>query len=220
MNILDRYFDGVIFDMDDLILDNGSWYKYAYQYAARELGYFISDECYAQLLGIPHAECDKILSKSFGEEFSIEIFNKVLQQQYQETLNKKGVKFRDGFETLFSYLEKQGVSIGLATSSTWKHVEMHLSQTRYLQAFDVICTADQIQRGKPDPEIYTLASRCMNRQPKNIVVFEDSNNGIRSAIAAGCMAIMVPNQALPDEDVKEKALLVLSSLADAIPLMY
>jgi beta-phosphoglucomutase-like phosphatase (HAD superfamily) len=59
----------------------------------------------------------------------------------------------------------------------------------------------------------------MNRQTHNIIVFEDSNNGMRAAIAAGCMGIMVPNQAPPEDDVKENGFLVISSLADIIPLM-
>jgi len=219
MNILESYFDGVIFDMDGLILDNGFLYKKAYQNAAKKLGYLLSDELYEQLLGLSHAVCDRILKETFGEKFSVESFTQAMQQEYQGTISKDGVKFRDGFEPLFFYLKKQGLSIGLATSSTAKHVENHLSKTSYLESFDVICTADDIQRAKPDPEIYNLATSRMNRQPKNILVFEDSNNGMRAAIAAGCMGIMVPNQAPPEDQVKENALLIISSLDDAIPLI-
>lgn len=205
--------------MDGLILDNGSLYKSAYQNAAKKLGYFLSDELYEQLLGLPHAVCDRILKEAFGEEFSIICFTLAMEEQYHETLDKEGVKFREGFEELFSYLKKQGVSIGLGTSSGLKHVKNHLGCTSYLEDFDVICTADDIKRGKPDPEIYNLVARLMNRQTENTLVFEDSNNGMRAASSAGCMGIMVPNQAPPEEDVKEKALLVTSSLADIIPLM-
>ena len=219
MNILDRYFDSVIFDMDGLTLDNGSLYKSAYQKAAKKLGYFLSDELYEQLLGLPHAVCDVILKEAFGEEFSIESFTLAMEEQYHETLDKEGVKFREGFEELFSYLKKQGLPIGLGTNSTLKHVKDHLGRTSYLKDFDIICTADDIKRGKPDPEIYHLVTRLMNRQTENTLVFEDSNNGMRAAIAAGCMGIMVPNQASPEEDVKENAFLVTSSLADIIPLI-
>lgn len=219
MNILDRYFDGVIFDMDGLILDNGFLYKSAYQNAAKKLGYFLSDELYEQLLGLPHAVCDTILKENFGEDFSIENFAQRMEQEYQQTLNKEGVKFREGFEALFSYLKKQGLSIGLGTSSTLDQVKNHLRQTSYLQEFDIIRTADDIQRGKPDPEIYNLVAALMNRQTRNILVFEDSNNGMRAAIAAGCMGIMVPNQAPPEDDVKQNGFLVISSLGDAIPLI-
>ena len=219
MNILDRYFDSVIFDMDGLILDNGSLYKSAYQNAANNLGYFLGDELYEQLLGLPHVVCDRILKEAFGEEFSLESFTLEMEEQYHATLEKEGVKFREGFTELFSYLKKQGVCVGLGTSSTLKHVKNHLARTSYLEDFDVIRTADDIKRGKPDPEIYNLVVRLMNRQPKNTLVFEDSNNGMRAAIAAGCMGIMVPNQSPPEDDVNEKAFLVTSSLADIMPLM-
>ena len=70
-----------------------------------------------------------------------------------------------------------------------------------------------------EPEIYNLVVHLMNRHTENTLVFEDSNNGMRAAIAAGCMGIMIPNQAPPEEDVKQNAFLVTSSLADIIPLM-
>jgi len=219
MKILEQYFDGVIFDMDGLILDNGSLYKKAYQNAAKKLGYLLSDELYEQLIGLSHAACDRILKENFGEGFSVESFTQAMHQEYQESMSKDGVKFRDGFEPLFLFLKKQGLSIGLATSSTAKHVENHLSKTSYLEAFDVICTADDIQRAKPDPEIYHLATSRMNRQVENVLVFEDSNNGMRAAIASGCISIMVPNQSPPEDDVKENAFLVMSSLGDVIPLI-
>jgi len=76
----------------------------------------------------------------------------------------------------------------------------------------VVCTIDDVEQGKPHPAIYHLALRQMNAVAGRTLVFEDSNNGMRAAIAAGCMSIMVPNQALPEPDVQEQALLVLPSL--------
>ena len=220
MNILERYFDSVIFDMDGLILDNGHWYQSAYQNAAQKMGYGLKDELYEQLLGLPHIVCDKILKETFGKEFSIKTFNELMEEEYQATIEKDGIKFRDGFEALFSYLKRQGIPIGLATNSTLSHVKNNLRQTSYLESFDVICTADDIQRGKPDPEIYILATHRMNCQTKNTIVFEDSNKGMKAAIAAGCMGIMIPNQALPEAEVKDNAFLVMNSLNDIIPLIH
>lgn len=220
MNILGQYFESVVFDMDGLILDNSYWYKSAYQNAAQKLGYILSDELYDSLLGLPHTVCDQILKETFGSKFSITTFTRLMEQEYQERLNQDGVKFRDGFEPLFLYLKQLGISVGLATNSTWKHVQNHLSKTSYLQDFEIICTADDIQRGKPDPEIYNLATYKMNCQSKHTIVFEDSNKGMKAAIAAECMAIMIPNQATPSAEIKENAFLILSSLTDAISLIY
>lgn len=219
MKILEKSFDGVIFDMDGLILDNGLMYRSAYQNAVRAQGYSISDQLYSHLLGLPHAVCDEILQETFGQEFSVEKFTQAWKQEYHEALQRDGVKLRDGFEALFSYLEAHQVPMGLATSSNWQKAEMHLGQTRYLQAFKVVNTVDDIQCGKPDPEIYLSTAERMNLSPENVIVFEDANNGMRAAIAAGCIGIMVPNQAPPDEDVQQKAFLILSSLSQAIALI-
>ncbi len=219
MKVKDKDVQGVIFDMDGLILDNGSVYKRIYLEAAEELGYTLRDEVYNRMLGIPHADCNIILQQTFGKDFPVDKFEDIWSRRYQETLETEGIPFRDGFEALFANLEDEKVPIALATSSNRKKVEAHLKNTRYLQAFNVICTADDISKGKPDPEIYLLAADKINCQPHQTIVFEDSNNGMRAASAANCMGIMVINQELPEEYVKQNSLLVLSSLGDVIPLI-
>ncbi len=219
MKIKEKDIQGVIFDMDGLILDNGSLYKRVYREAAEELGYTIKDELYNRMLGIPHADCNILLQQTFGEDFPVEKFESTWSKGYKEALSTEGIPFRHGFEALFSYLETNQIPIALATSSNREKVEAHLQNTRYLEAFNAICTSNDISKGKPDPEIYLLAASKINCQPEKAIVFEDSNNGMRAAIAANCMGIMVINQESAEDYVKQNGLFVLSSLADAIPLM-
>lgn len=219
MKIEDKEVQGVIFDMDGLILDNGIVYKQAYKQAALDNGYTLSDELYHRMLGIPHEDCNLLLKKTFGEDFPVAKFEEMWSKKYQEVLSTEGIPFRDGFEALFAHLEKHQVPIALATSSNRKKVEAHLGNTRYLEAFDAICTSDDITKGKPDPEIYLLAASKINSQPQQSIVFEDSNNGMRAALAADCMGIMVINQESAEDYVKQNGLFVFSSLAEVIPFM-
>ncbi|MGF1491123.1 MAG: HAD family hydrolase [Microcoleaceae cyanobacterium] len=219
MKILDKPFDGVIFDMDGLILDNGIMYRSAYQNAAQAQGFSISRELYSHLLGLPHAVCDDILQDTFGSEFSVEKFTQAWKQEYHAALERDGVRLRDGFEELFAHLEAHQIPVGLATSSDFQKADLLLGRSRYLKAVNAVSTVDDIQRGKPDPEIYLTTAKKLNLRPGKAIVFEDANNGMRAAIAAGCLGVMVPNQAPPDEDVKQQALLILSSLKEAIPLI-
>ncbi len=72
--------------------------------------------------------------------------------------------------------------------------------TRILRAvgledqFDVILSRDDVERPKPDPEIYLLAARLLAKQPANCLVVEDSPAGVQAAIAAGmnCIAVATP----------------------------
>jgi len=219
MKIKDKYVQGVIFDMDGLILDNGSLYKRIYREAASEVGYTLTDELYNRMLGIPHADCNTLLKQTYGEDFLVDKFEEIWSRRYKYSLETEGIPFRKGFESLFSFLEKNQIPIALATSSNREKVEAHLQNTPYLEAFDVICTCNDITKGKPDPEIYLLAASKINAEPDKTIVFEDSNNGMRAAMAANCMGIMIPNQELPSDDVKQNGMLVLPSLADVIPLM-
>lgn len=218
MYIQEQEVKAIIFDMDGLIFDNGLFYKAAYQQAAQEMGYYISDEMYKQFLGQTHRACEALLKKAFGHTFFIETFAQLLEQKYQRMLLQEGISFREGFEALFAYAQQCDIPVGLATSSSMTHVKLHLGCTVYFDMLAAICTIDDVQRGKPDPEIYQLVTKQMQVVPKQALVFEDSNPGMRAAIAAGCTSVMIPNQAPPEKDIESQAYLIASSLSDIIPL--
>lgn len=70
--------------------------------------------------------------------------------------------------------------------------------------------------GKPDPECYLLASKQLGVAAENCLVLEDSNNGMRSALSAGCQAIMVPDLLGPEADVEDGALAIVESLVEVM----
>ena len=69
--------------------------------------------------------------------------------------------------------------------------------------------------GKPDPEIYLTAAKCLGLPPEECAAFEDSPNGLRSARAAGCKVIMIPDMTQPEPDDKPYYDAVYSSLDKA-----
>ena len=73
--------------------------------------------------------------------------------------------------------------------------------------------------GKPDPDSYLTASRALRLQPEECMALEDSPNGIRSAFAAGCKAVMIPDLTQPEDDLKPLLWDCVPTLADVIPLL-
>ena len=69
-----------------------------------------------------------------------------------------------------------------------------LTQLNLKHRFRFILTADDIQRGKPDPEVYLLAAERLGIAPSQMMVLEDSANGCRAAVAAGAFTVAVPNR--------------------------
>ena len=80
--------------------------------------------------------------------------------------------------------------------------------------FDLVITGDQITKGKPDPESYLLASRKLEVNPSECVVFEDAPNGILAGKNAAMKVIAIPSQFVKGDETFSKADLVLDSLEE------
>ena len=105
------------------------------------------------------------------------------------------------------------MKLGMASSSRRKWVNGHLTRLGLIQHFDSIKCADDVQRTKPDPDLYLAALGALGLQGHEAVALEDSPNGIAAAKAAGLFCVAVPNtltRQLPLDGVD----LVLDSLAD------
>ena len=82
-------------------------------------------------------------------------------------------------------------SLGLATSSQWTQARHVLRSLDLLDAFDAIATDDDVERSKPDPEIYLLVADQLRARPARCLVLEDSPTGVRAALAAGMEVVAI-----------------------------
>ena len=80
--------------------------------------------------------------------------------------------------------------------------------------FDQIITGEQVEHGKPDPEIYLKACQALEAAPGQTFAVEDSPNGIQSAAAANLRVIMVPDLIRPNLELRQKVITVQSSLLE------
>jgi len=109
-----------------------------------------------------------------------------------------------------------GLSRAVASSSSCGWVEGWLLRHEIRALVDVVVARDDVRQVKPDPELFLLAAERLGVPPPACVVFEDSPNGMRAALAAGMRCVAVPN-ALTRELARPEVDLVLSSL-DELPL--
>ncbi|TDD36247.1 HAD family phosphatase [Nonomuraea terrae] len=122
----------------------------------------------------------------------------------------QGVVVMPGAAELLDALRAEGVPVGLVTSSL-KEIADAVLKGFGRDRFDLVVTADDVLRTKPDPEPYLTAARRLGVEPVHCVVLEDSPNGVAAATAAGCAVVAVPNL-LPVEPAPGR--LVVSSLED------
>lgn len=127
-------------------------------------------------------------------------------------LDKHGMPVMKGAEALLQALQAANWQVALATSTSRKTTMHHLELSGFVQYFDAIITGDQIAHGKPHPEIYRTACEKLQCCPAETYAVEDSENGVKSAYAAGMRVLMVPDQVAPTEELRQMAEAVLPSL--------
>ncbi|MEF1289828.1 HAD family hydrolase [Vibrio sp. M260118] len=207
----------VLFDMDGLIFDTESVYKLSWQYAAKEQNLSISDDLYQQFIGVQDSKCEKMLSEYFQNTLDLPRFKNVRDNHFN-LIRDNGITLKPGFDMLFKEIKQRGLSTAIVTSSRFPEVARNFSQTNYLPQFDLVITAEDVTHGKPSPDCYKLAYTQLGLTAKECLVLEDSNNGVKAALSAGCHTIMVPDLLPPQTELTNKAMIV-EDLAQVVPLL-
>jgi len=201
--------------MDGLLIDSEVTLKRIWQHEAARLGFDLHDDLYAHLVGVPNALCEQKLMQWF-KDFPLEEFSrnwKAVRRAQHETGN---IPPKAGAVELVQWLLSEGVPIALATSSNRESVERHSRAWPELFRFSAVMTIEHVLRPKPDPDIYHQASAMLGLEASDCVIFEDSNPGMRAAIASGARAIMIPDLAIPEDAVRDGAACLYPSLVHAL----
>ncbi len=209
--------NAVLFDMDGLIFDTESVYKQSWQYAALEQGIEISDDFYQQFIGVQDSECETMLLDYFQERIDMPRYKRVRDTHFHN-LRGQGIALKPGFDALFSEIKQRNLTTAIVTSSSLHDVKYNFSHSNYLEQFDLIITAEDVKYSKPNPEGYQRAYHKLGYRADQCLVLEDSNNGIKAALGAGCHAIMIPDLLPPLEELKPH-INVVSTLYDVIPYL-
>lgn len=199
----------VIFDLDGVILDSETLYKEAYKKTIQDYGHEFEEEFYRQVVGLTSLESARITREKYG-----------LNAQPHEIVDKyrsysmgalPHLKLIPGVEKVIRHLHQHGIPIAIATSSA-SH-SFQVKTDRHKKIFElfchVVCGDDpEVRKSKPYPDEYLVcASRFPEKPPPGeCLVFEDSVNGMRAALAAQMQVVLIPNKTVPSEITKEATL--------------
>ena len=183
----------VIFDMNGVITDDEDLHELATQKAFKKGGLKITHEIYRQYcLGRTDAAAFVDLIRDFqlkNQNVTSLIADKSVLYQ---ALIADNLKVYPGVVALIERLH-QKYTLALTTSSTIKEVQTVVDQLQLENRFQVVVSSEDVKRGKPDPEPYVLTAEKLGVKCEACVVIEDSENGVRSAVAAGMLCIAIPN---------------------------
>jgi len=204
---------GVIFDMDGLLLDTERLSRLSFDALAREKEVPDPDFIFPQLVGRSRDDHQMIFARHLPTGLDPVVFDTEWKEAFQELLADH-VPVKPGAETMLVYLKGRGIPCGLATSSARNKALTYLGRAGLLDYFDVLVGGDEIPASKPAPDIYLEAARRLGVAPKDVLALEDSDNGVRSAHAAGMQIVQIPDLAQPSAEVLAFGHLTATSLLE------
>ncbi len=209
----------VIFDFDGVISDSEPCHFTAYNKVLADFGIRIEEEeYYAEYLGFTDYEAFEDIQKRHKIDYKGLSIEQLVDRKaviFQELIGKGG-HLIDGIVELVGELETNNIKLAVNSGATYADIEVMLAGSAIENSFDIIVSADDVSRGKPDPEGYLLALKKLNVisdspiSAKQCIVIEDSHWGITSAKRAGMPVIGVTNSytagELKDADMIIKSL--------------
>jgi HAD superfamily hydrolase (TIGR01509 family) len=178
--------------MDGLLLDTEGLYRKTWQGAATALGYELDDEHYDSLIGLAELDAEARLTALFGDAFPLSHFRGLWRQAWDRFLAEDRLAAKPGAEELLAMLETRGIPSAVATSTARETAVRCLRSAGLLERLPLLVAGDEVPRGKPAPDIFLAASLAVRCEPCRCLALEDSANGLLSAVAAGTIAILVP----------------------------
>lgn len=204
---------GLIFDFDGLILETEYPIFVANQELYQSFGQELSLATWSEVIGLSPNEHDPVadLEALVGSPLDREKLQVQLSRRENELILVEEIL--PGVEEYLKNAKEMGLKLAIASSSSHAWVQGHLERVQLLHYFDVICCSDDVERAKPDPALYQLALEKLDLSPAQVIVFEDSPNGVLAANRAGLFSVAVPTK-LTSQLSLDHADLVLRSLAE------
>jgi HAD superfamily hydrolase (TIGR01509 family) len=181
-------FDAIIFDMDGVLIDSEPLHYAVLNDLLAIDGHALSHADYEEFIGTTTEFTWLTLIARYGLTRPATDY----MARYDETLLQVLRQPRDpapGVVALVKRARELGLRLGVASSSRWVWIEATLRSLGLADAFDACVSGDDVERGKPDPQIYVLAAQRLGVAPGRCLAIEDAPKGVRSAVLAG-MAVL------------------------------
>lgn len=209
-------FKAAIFDMDGLMIDSERLTLDVYKIYMATLGLSITKEFYVTMTGRTLRDCKKLLKDEYGQDFDSDLCIEKVYSMCADKIKEEGVALKKGLIELLTYLKENNCKTILASSSNRDKVDLIINKMKLTDYLDDSICGDEVNIGKPNPEIFLKVCKKLGATPEEAVVFEDSEAGIDAAYNGNIPVICVPDMLQPSQAHKDKAEVVLEDLSQAI----
>ena len=209
-------FDAVMFDMDGLLLDSERIALSVFNETCERFGFAPRMEVFVSCLGVNKETSRRVLEQALEGLADPTAFGRAWDEAYAARVAREPAPLKDGVRVLLERLGALGVPAAVATSTATERARAKLGGAGILHHFREVVGGDQVRRSKPQPDIYLRAAMLLEVDPTRCLALEDSENGVRAAIAAGMTVVQVPDIVPPSEALRREGHIVLSSLREVV----
>jgi HAD superfamily hydrolase (TIGR01509 family) len=213
---MENKLSAVIFDMDGLMFDTERLALEAWKEVGKSAGFNMTDEIILASVGMNERDTEKIMKLHYGEDFHFAELRRQTVQYIKDYVKSNGMPVKAGLYEILDFLNAKGIKTAVATSTERIRAEEHINSCNILDRFNTIVCGDEVDRGKPEPDIFLLAAKKLECKPEECIVLEDSENGVKAAYKAGMKPIMIPDLIIPKDEIKILTHKVLDSLNHVI----
>lgn len=192
----------VIFDLDGTLIDTEKYYRVFWPKTLAEFGYEMTEEQAMEIRSLGRPFAVQWFKDTFGQELDYWAVRNRRKELMEEFFKENPIQLKPYAKDILGWLREQGITVAMSTANDEERTRRYLDQLGLLTYFDEIVCATMVEYGKPAPDIYRYACEKLGLAPEECVAVEDSPNGIRSASAAGCKAVFVPDQTDVEDSIR------------------
>jgi len=182
----------VIFDMDGVLIDAKEWHYESLNSALGLFGYEISRHDHLVTYdGLPTKKKLEMLSMESGLPEALHAFINDMKQQFTMEIIHARCKPVFYHQYALAKLKAEGYELAVASNSVRNTVETMMQKSGLIDHLSFYLSNEDVQQGKPHPEIYNKAIQLLGLEPKECVIVEDNFNGIKAARASGAHVLEV-----------------------------
>ncbi|MDQ4030689.1 MAG: HAD family phosphatase [Actinomycetota bacterium] len=208
--------DAVVFDLDGVLVRTEEIWDEVREALARERGGRYDTEAQRAMMGMSSLEWSLYMHEELGIADEPAAINAEVVRRMQERYRERLPLIEGAREAVERIAARW--PLGLASSSNRPLIDAVLDLAGIKEFFRATVSSEEVERGKPAPDVYLEAARRLGVAPSRCAAIEDSHSGIRSAKAAGMRVVAIPNASFPPEpEALREADAVLESLAELGP---
>lgn len=210
--------EAVVFDLDGVIVDSEHVWDDVRQALAEERGGRWHEQASRDMMGMSSPEWSRYMHDVIGLPEPSEEINAQVVRRLEAVYREELPVIPGAVEAVRRLADRW--PLGLASSSNRELIDLVLEVSGLAPLFRATVSSEEVPRGKPAPDVYVEAARRLGVSGERCAAVEDSENGIRSAKAAGMRALAIPNPHFPPaEDALSAADAVLDSIAELTPAL-